>query len=86
MQHLLRVTVSPVAADEVPASAGAVATGRKISWPAWGSSSCRGALEHPLSRRCRPQLRAECHDLKDEDVARVSPLKDRYINFDDGGQ
>lgn len=27
------------------------------------------------------QLRAEGHDLKDEDVARLSPLKDRHINF-----
>ncbi|MCW2880818.1 MAG: transposase, Tn3 family, partial [Sphaerisporangium sp.] len=27
------------------------------------------------------QLRAEGHDLKDEDVARISPLKDRHINF-----
>lgn len=27
------------------------------------------------------QLRAEGHDVKDEDVARLSPLKDRHINF-----
>jgi TnpA family transposase len=27
------------------------------------------------------QLRAEGHDLNDEDVARLSPLKDRHINF-----
>ena len=27
------------------------------------------------------QLRAEGHDLKGEDVARLSPLKDRHINF-----
>ncbi len=27
------------------------------------------------------QLRTEGHDIKDEDVARLSPLKDRYINF-----
>ncbi|OMI37312.1 transposase Tn3 family protein [Streptomyces sparsogenes DSM 40356] len=27
------------------------------------------------------QLRAEGHDIKDEDVARLSPLKDRHINF-----
>ncbi|MDN3057042.1 Tn3 family transposase, partial [Streptomyces sp. SRF1] len=27
------------------------------------------------------QLRAEDHDIKDEDVARLSPLKDRHINF-----
>lgn len=27
------------------------------------------------------QLRAEGHDLKDEDVARLSPLKDQHINF-----
>ena len=27
------------------------------------------------------QLRAEGHDIKDEDVARLSPLKDRAINF-----
>lgn len=26
-------------------------------------------------------LRSEGHDIKDEDVARVSPLKDRHINF-----
>lgn len=26
-------------------------------------------------------LRAEGHDIKDEDVARLSPLKDRHINF-----
>lgn len=27
------------------------------------------------------RLRAEGHDLKDEDVARLSPLKDRHISF-----
>jgi hypothetical protein len=27
------------------------------------------------------QLRAGDHDVKDEDVARLSPLKDRHINF-----
>ncbi|WTR04605.1 transposase [Streptomyces sp. NBC_00145] len=27
------------------------------------------------------QLRAEGHDIKDEDVARLSPLEDRHINF-----
>lgn len=27
------------------------------------------------------QLRVEGHDIKDEDVARLSPLKDRHINF-----
>jgi TnpA family transposase len=27
------------------------------------------------------QLRAEGHDIKDEDVTRLSPLKDRHINF-----
>lgn len=27
------------------------------------------------------QLRAEGHDLKDEDVGRLSPLKDGHINF-----
>jgi hypothetical protein len=27
------------------------------------------------------QLRAEGHDLNDQDVARLSPLKDRHINF-----
>ncbi|CAL9665636.1 Tn3 family transposase Tn3 [Streptomyces sp. enrichment culture] len=27
------------------------------------------------------RLRAEGHDIKDEDVARLSPLKDRHINF-----
>lgn len=27
------------------------------------------------------QLRAEGHDIKDEDAARLSPLKDRHINF-----
>jgi hypothetical protein len=27
------------------------------------------------------QLRAEGHDLKDQDVARLSPLKERHINF-----
>jgi hypothetical protein len=27
------------------------------------------------------QLRAKGHDIKDEDVARLSPLKDRHINF-----
>lgn len=27
------------------------------------------------------QLRAEGHDLRDEDVARLSPLKDWHINF-----
>ena len=27
------------------------------------------------------QLRAEGHDIKDEDVARISSLKDRHINF-----
>ncbi|MGW7044215.1 Tn3 family transposase [Streptomyces avermitilis] len=27
------------------------------------------------------RLRAEGHDLKDEDVARLSPLKGRHINF-----
>ncbi|GGO96908.1 hypothetical protein GCM10012280_57470 [Wenjunlia tyrosinilytica] len=27
------------------------------------------------------QLRAEGHDIKDEDVARLSPLKDRHITF-----
>lgn len=27
------------------------------------------------------RLRAEGHDTKDEDVARLSPLKDRHINF-----
>jgi TnpA family transposase len=27
------------------------------------------------------QLRAEGHEIKDEDVARLSPLKDRHINF-----
>ncbi|SCY11583.1 Tn3 transposase DDE domain-containing protein [Streptomyces sp. 136MFCol5.1] len=27
------------------------------------------------------QLRAEGHDIKGEDVARISPLKDRHINF-----
>ncbi|MER5618514.1 Tn3 family transposase, partial [Streptomyces sp. NPDC002215] len=27
------------------------------------------------------QLRAQGHDIKDEDVARLSPLKDRHINF-----
>lgn len=28
-----------------------------------------------------PQLRAEGHDIEDEDVARLSPLKDRHIDF-----
>lgn len=27
------------------------------------------------------QLCAEGHEIKDEDVARLSPLKDRHINF-----
>jgi hypothetical protein len=27
------------------------------------------------------QLRAEAHDIRDEDVARLSPLKDRHVNF-----
>ncbi|MFK0113580.1 Tn3 family transposase [Streptomyces sp. NPDC091217] len=27
------------------------------------------------------RLRSEGHDIKDEDVARLSPLKDRHINF-----
>lgn len=27
------------------------------------------------------QLRAEGHEIRDEDVARLSPLKDRHINF-----
>lgn len=27
------------------------------------------------------RLRAEGHDIKDEDVARLSPLRDRHINF-----
>jgi hypothetical protein len=27
------------------------------------------------------QLRAEGHQIRDEDVARLSPLKDRHINF-----
>ncbi len=27
------------------------------------------------------QPRAEGHEIKDEDVARLSPLKDRHINF-----
>ncbi|MFE3901421.1 Tn3 family transposase [Streptomyces sp. NPDC059153] len=27
------------------------------------------------------RLRAEGHDIKDEDVARLSPLKDQHINF-----
>ncbi|WP_328504762.1 transposase [Streptomyces sp. NBC_00457] len=27
------------------------------------------------------QLRAEGHDVKGEDVARLSPLKDRHVNF-----
>lgn len=27
------------------------------------------------------RLRAVGHDIKDEDVARLSPLKDRHINF-----
>jgi TnpA family transposase len=27
------------------------------------------------------QLRAEGYEIKDEDVARLSPLKDRHINF-----
>ncbi|RUP63613.1 Tn3 transposase DDE domain protein [Streptomyces sp. NP10] len=27
------------------------------------------------------RLRAEGHDIKDEDVARLSPLKDRHVNF-----
>jgi hypothetical protein len=27
------------------------------------------------------RLRAEGHEIKDEDVARLSPLKDRHIDF-----
>jgi hypothetical protein len=27
------------------------------------------------------QLRAEGYEIKDEDVARLSPLKDRHVNF-----
>jgi hypothetical protein len=27
------------------------------------------------------RLRAEGHDIKDEDVTRLSPLKDRHLNF-----
>lgn len=27
------------------------------------------------------RLRAKSHDTKDEDAARLSPLKDRHINF-----
>ncbi|GAA1548151.1 hypothetical protein GCM10009730_66620 [Streptomyces albidochromogenes] len=27
------------------------------------------------------RLRAEGHDIEDEDAARLSPLKDRHINF-----
>jgi hypothetical protein len=27
------------------------------------------------------RLRAEGHDIKDEDVVRLSPIKDRHINF-----
>lgn len=36
---------------------------------------------HPLPGRRRRPLRTEGHGIKDEDVARLSPLKDRHINF-----
>lgn len=55
-------------------------TGRSVGQPG-ARPRCRGALEHPLSRRCRRPVRAGGHDLKDEDVAVLSPLKDRHINF-----
>ena len=41
----------------------------------------RGPVEHLQRGRRRRPLRAEDHDIKDEDVARLCSLKDRHINF-----
>ncbi|MFH8928107.1 hypothetical protein ACH4D4_13755 [Streptomyces pristinaespiralis] len=38
-------------------------------------------MEHPCPDAAVARLRAEGHDLKDEDVTRLSPLKDRHIDF-----
>lgn len=66
---------------------------RDFTDPRWGRSSppspasssrrCGAAGCSPPSTACTAvaQLRAEGHDIKDEDVARLSPLKDRHINF-----
>ncbi|OUC98756.1 hypothetical protein CA984_05765 [Streptosporangium minutum] len=42
-----------------------------------GHELCRSPPKEPYLPR-RP--RAEGHDIKDEDVARLSPLKDRHID------
>lgn len=38
------------------------------------------ALDHAIHRRRRAQLRAEGHEIRDEDVARLSPLKHKNLN------
>jgi hypothetical protein len=50
--------------------------GYRSSLPGWGASGNDRYLDAAVA-----QLRAEGHDLKGEDVARLSPLKDRHINF-----
>jgi hypothetical protein len=48
------------------------------TWPISGSGgpTCPTNLDAAVAR-----LRAAGHDIKDEDVVRLSPLKDRHINF-----
>jgi hypothetical protein len=41
----------------------------------------RRAVEHPLPGRRVAHLRAEGHEITDEDVARLSPLKNAHVNF-----
>ena len=60
----------------------------KSNWAPWravrliqpGPTGRVGRQGNPLDAAVA-RLRAEGHDIKDEDVARLSPLKDRHINF-----
>ncbi len=48
----------------------------RSAWSSTPSSCGTPATSTPPSPN-----RAEDHDIKDDDIARLSPLKDRHINF-----
>ncbi|GAA0452120.1 Tn3 family transposase [Streptomyces olivaceiscleroticus] len=58
------------------------ARARRTSSPpsAWSSTPWSGGTPAPYDAAVA-RLRAEGHDIKDGDVARLSPLKDRHINM-----
>ncbi|MFF4749273.1 hypothetical protein ACWD5R_30930 [Streptomyces sp. NPDC002514] len=54
---------------------------RRTSGPVWVSSRRHRVLGHSLSDVAVARLPAEVHEIRNEDIARPTPLKDRYINI-----